>query len=122
MWRSAATSPSTAGVTAIPVTAFYEGAAPNHYARFAFCKRPEVLDAAIARLAAHFAAARRGPVDGPGGIGVDRASTGMAGVAQMVERQVVVLDVTGSSPVARPIPCFLRRRDVILTEGPGRCR
>ncbi len=43
-----------AGVTAIPVTAFYEGAAPNHYARFAFCKRPEVLDAAIARLAAHF--------------------------------------------------------------------
>ena len=47
-----------AKVTAIPVTAFYEGEAPHHYARFAFCKRPEVLDAAIARLAAHFAAAR----------------------------------------------------------------
>src|SRR5689334_16702082 len=28
----------------------------------------------------------------------------MAGIAQLVERQVVVLDVTGSSPVARPIP------------------
>ena len=43
-----------AGVTAIPVSAFYEGDAPDHYARFAFCKRPEVLDAALARLAAHF--------------------------------------------------------------------
>ena len=28
----------------------------------------------------------------------------MAGIAQLAERQVVVLDVTGSSPVARPIP------------------
>jgi aspartate/methionine/tyrosine aminotransferase len=48
-----------ARVAAIPVTAFYEGAAPNHYARFAFCKRPEVLDAALERLAAHFAAPGR---------------------------------------------------------------
>jgi aspartate/methionine/tyrosine aminotransferase len=47
-----------AGVAAIPVTAFYEGAAPDHYARFAFCKRPEILDAAIERLAAHFASVR----------------------------------------------------------------
>jgi aspartate/methionine/tyrosine aminotransferase len=45
-----------AGVTAIPVTAFYEGAAPNHFARFAFCKRPEVLHAALDRLSAHFGA------------------------------------------------------------------
>jgi aspartate/methionine/tyrosine aminotransferase len=44
-----------AKVAAIPVSAFYEGEAPRHYARFAFCKRPEVLDEAIARLAAHFA-------------------------------------------------------------------
>jgi aspartate/methionine/tyrosine aminotransferase len=44
-----------AKVTAIPVTAFYEGDAPRHYARFAFCKRPEVLDEAVVRLAAHFA-------------------------------------------------------------------
>ena len=40
-----------AGVTAIPVSAFYESDAPRHYARFAFCKREEVLDEAIARLA-----------------------------------------------------------------------
>ena len=44
-----------AGVAAIPVSAFYEGAAPGHYARFAFCKRDEVLDEAVARLARHFA-------------------------------------------------------------------
>jgi N-succinyldiaminopimelate aminotransferase len=46
-----------AGVTAIPVSAFYDTAdAPRHYARFAFCKRPEVLDEAISRLKKHFAA------------------------------------------------------------------
>ncbi len=44
-----------AGVTAIPVTAFYDGPdAPRHYARFAFCKRPEVLEEAIRRLKVHF--------------------------------------------------------------------
>jgi N-succinyldiaminopimelate aminotransferase len=44
-----------AGVTAIPVSAFYdERGAPTHYARFAFCKRPEVLEEAIARLRRHF--------------------------------------------------------------------
>lgn len=49
-----------AGVTAIPVSAFYDvqdgddRGAPKHYARFAFCKRPEVLDEAIARLKRHF--------------------------------------------------------------------
>jgi N-succinyldiaminopimelate aminotransferase len=45
-----------AKVTAIPVTAFYEGAAaPDHFARFAFCKRPEVLREALARLERLFA-------------------------------------------------------------------
>jgi len=44
-----------AKVTAIPVTAFYEGAAPSHYARFAFCKKPEVLTEALARLERLFA-------------------------------------------------------------------
>ncbi|MBU6499444.1 MAG: aminotransferase [Rhodospirillales bacterium] len=44
-----------ARVTAIPVTAFYEGEAPSHFARFAFCKRDEVLDEAVARLERHFA-------------------------------------------------------------------
>jgi N-succinyldiaminopimelate aminotransferase len=46
-----------AGVTAIPVTAFYDApGAPTHYARFAFCKRDEVLDEAVARLRRHFVA------------------------------------------------------------------
>ncbi len=45
-----------AGVTAIPVSAFYEGSAPRHYARFAFCKREAVLDEAVARLQRHFSA------------------------------------------------------------------
>jgi N-succinyldiaminopimelate aminotransferase len=44
-----------AGVTAIPVSAFYdEAGAPRHYARFAFCKREEVLAEAIDRLRRHF--------------------------------------------------------------------
>ena len=48
-----------AGVTAIPVTAFYDAPdAPRHYARFAFCKRDEVLDEAVARLRAHFGGTR----------------------------------------------------------------
>ena len=34
------------------------------------------------------------------------AAPRMADIAQLVERQVVVLDVTGSSPVVRPIPGF----------------
>ncbi len=41
-----------ARVTAIPVSAFYEGEAPRHYVRFAFCKKFEVLDEALARLGA----------------------------------------------------------------------
>ncbi|MDB5405060.1 MAG: hypothetical protein QOD93_6061 [Acetobacteraceae bacterium] len=44
-----------AGVTAIPLSAFYEEkGAPRHYARFAFCKRPEVLAEAVERLKRHF--------------------------------------------------------------------
>ena len=44
-----------AGVTAIPVSAFYDAPdAPSHYARFAFCKGLEVLDEAVARLRRHF--------------------------------------------------------------------
>ncbi len=46
-----------AGVTAIPVSAFYESDAPTHYARFAFCKQPAVLDEALARLSRHFSGA-----------------------------------------------------------------
>ena len=55
-----------AGVTAIPVTAFYDAPdPPRHYARFAFCKRDEVLDEAVARLQRHFAA-RGQPDQSPG--------------------------------------------------------
>jgi N-succinyldiaminopimelate aminotransferase len=44
-----------AGVTAIPLSAFYDAPdAPRQYARFAFCKRPEVLDEAVSRLRRHF--------------------------------------------------------------------
>ena len=39
-----------AGVTAIPVSAFYEADPPTHYARFAFCKREALLTDAITRL------------------------------------------------------------------------
>jgi aspartate/methionine/tyrosine aminotransferase len=45
-----------AGVTAIPVSAFYEHDAPTHYARFAFCKQDALLDEAVARLTRHFTA------------------------------------------------------------------
>ena len=48
-----------AGVTAIPVSAFYESAAPAHYARFAFCKRETVLTEAVDRLDRAFTAARQ---------------------------------------------------------------
>ncbi len=43
-----------AKVTGIPVTAFYEGEGPKYFARFAFCKRDEVLHEAVARLARLF--------------------------------------------------------------------
>jgi N-succinyldiaminopimelate aminotransferase len=43
-----------AKVTAIPVSAFYESEPPRHYARFAFCKRDEILHDALARLRRHF--------------------------------------------------------------------
>jgi aspartate/methionine/tyrosine aminotransferase len=46
-----------AKVTAIPVTAFYEGAdAPSHYARFAFCKADHLLDEALERMRVWLAA------------------------------------------------------------------
>jgi aspartate/methionine/tyrosine aminotransferase len=44
-----------AGVTAVPVTAFYDAPdPPRHFARFAFCKREAVLDEAVSRLWRHF--------------------------------------------------------------------
>jgi N-succinyldiaminopimelate aminotransferase len=44
--------PLRAGVVAIPSSVFYDSSAGDSLVRFAFCKRPEVLDEALARLAA----------------------------------------------------------------------
>ncbi len=41
-----------AGVAAVPVSAFYISAPPKRFIRFCFSKRDEVLDEAVARLAA----------------------------------------------------------------------
>jgi aspartate/methionine/tyrosine aminotransferase len=45
-----------AGVTAVPVSAFYDnsGQAPVHFVRFCFCKNDSTLDTAIDRLKKHF--------------------------------------------------------------------
>ncbi len=43
-----------AGVTAIPVSAFYEGQGPDHFVRFAFCKKESYLEAALERLANYY--------------------------------------------------------------------
>ena len=45
-----------AGVTAVPVSAFYDrpADAPRHFARFCFCKHDATLDDAIGRLRQHF--------------------------------------------------------------------
>ncbi|MGE4010889.1 MAG: aminotransferase [Alphaproteobacteria bacterium] len=40
------------GVTAIPVSAFYQGDAPRYFIRFAFCKQPQIIDAALEKMAA----------------------------------------------------------------------
>ncbi len=45
-----------AGVTAVPVSAFYQQADEKSFVRFCFCKQDAVLDEAIARLARHFKA------------------------------------------------------------------
>ena len=42
--------PTRHGVVAIPSQVFYDSDAGNHYVRFAFCKRPDVLAAALERL------------------------------------------------------------------------
>lgn len=45
-----------AGVTAVPVSAFYDrpADAPRHFARFCFCKYDSTLESAIERLRVHF--------------------------------------------------------------------
>jgi aspartate/methionine/tyrosine aminotransferase len=43
-----------AGVTAIPVSAFYQGGDVNHFARFCFAKTESAIDEAVARLERYF--------------------------------------------------------------------
>ncbi len=43
-----------AKVAAVPVSAFYQEADVDHFARFCFCKQDGILDEALKRLAAHF--------------------------------------------------------------------
>jgi len=43
-----------AGVTAIPLSAFYPTGGPNHFVRFCFSKQDAVLDAAVDKLRDHF--------------------------------------------------------------------
>ena len=42
--------PHRAGVVAIPSSVFYDSHEGDHYVRFAFCKRPDVLQEALTRL------------------------------------------------------------------------
>ncbi|MGE5475887.1 MAG: aminotransferase [Bacteroidales bacterium] len=48
-----------AGVAAIPVSAFYQGDAPSHFARFCFAKTDDAIDRAVERLKTFFAKAAR---------------------------------------------------------------
>ena len=43
-----------AGVTAVPVSAFYQEGGPETFIRFCFAKQDRILDEAAAKLAAHF--------------------------------------------------------------------
>jgi len=43
-----------AGVTAVPMGAFYSSDGPQNFVRFCFCKKDEILLEAIKRLAKHF--------------------------------------------------------------------
>jgi aspartate/methionine/tyrosine aminotransferase len=43
-----------AGVTAVPLSAFYGSGGVDHLIRFCFCKRPEVLKEAVDRLGGYF--------------------------------------------------------------------
>jgi aspartate/methionine/tyrosine aminotransferase len=46
-----------AKVAAVPVSAFYQQADVDHYARFCICKQDQVLDEAVGRLKRHFGCA-----------------------------------------------------------------
>ncbi len=48
-----------AGVTAVPMSAFYVGGGPANFVRFCFSKRDEILDTALDRMGAWVAGRRR---------------------------------------------------------------
>ena len=48
-----------AGVTAVPMSAFYAQNGPSHFVRFCFSKRDEILDEALARLGSWVGGSRR---------------------------------------------------------------
>jgi aspartate/methionine/tyrosine aminotransferase len=48
-----------AGVALIPLSPFFSGGKPDNLVRFAFCKKREVIDAAVERLEKHFHAESR---------------------------------------------------------------
>ncbi len=48
-----------AGVALIPLSVFFSGGQPDHLVRFAFCKKREVLEAALQRLERYFHAEAR---------------------------------------------------------------
>jgi N-succinyldiaminopimelate aminotransferase len=48
-----------AGVALIPLSVFFSGGQPDHLVRFAFCKKREVLEAALQRLQRYFHAEPR---------------------------------------------------------------
>ncbi len=43
-----------AGVALIPLSVFFDGGKPDTLVRFAFCKKREVIEEALARLKKHF--------------------------------------------------------------------
>ena len=43
-----------AGVAAIPLSAFMQGGQPDHFIRFAFCKKRELIEEALGRLERYF--------------------------------------------------------------------
>lgn len=45
-----------AGVTAVPIGAFYRENGPRNFVRFCFCKQPDLLNEAVDRLATYFKA------------------------------------------------------------------
>jgi hypothetical protein len=53
--KVAAAALADSGVALIPLNAFFKDGTPHHMVRFAFCKKHDVIDEAVARLEKYFA-------------------------------------------------------------------